>query len=122
MKTKKSFLSYLLPYDANVKTFASLRTGLKEYQFLLKAFLEAVRCWRMGQFEKFDSLVGENACQIRAIWISLIASRDLLDIEMSNLTHLEIFTESRSLIRDKKNCFSHGKGRISKSNFRERRH
>ena len=63
-------LSQLLPYDTGIKKHGSLQTGLKEYQSLLRAFLEANDALQKGELEKFDSLVGENACEIRAVWMA----------------------------------------------------
>jgi hypothetical protein len=57
----------------------SLEKGLKEYRVLLSALGEAVECFRNGDFHKFDALVGENACQIRAFRITIIATQKLID-------------------------------------------
>jgi hypothetical protein len=77
-------LTSLLPYDAGLKRTACLQKGLKEYQSLLRAFLEAVDCWGREEFEKFDSLVGENACQIRTVCLGLLASKSALNIPLLN--------------------------------------
>lgn len=70
-------LSDLFYYDPSQKKHANLQKGLKEYQFLLRVSISAIQNLLDGNLEKFDSLVGENACQIRAIKIALIASQDL---------------------------------------------
>lgn len=70
-------LTDLFYYDPAEKKHGELQKGLKEYQFLLKAGILAIEHLELGNLEKFDSLVGENACQIRAIKIALIASNEL---------------------------------------------
>lgn len=86
-KTKMSahtFLSHLLPYETDKKKNGFLRKGLKEFQSLLIAFLEATEAFQNGRFEKFDSLVGENACQIRAVWMAIVASKGSVEINKLN--------------------------------------
>lgn len=58
-------LSELLHYDTQEIKHGELPKGLKEYRLLMKATLEAFQYFEAGDLEKFDSLVGENACQIR---------------------------------------------------------
>ncbi len=70
-------LTDLFYYDPAEKKHGNLQKGLKEYQFLLKAGILAMDHLQKGHLEKFDSLVGENACQIRAIKIAVIASNEL---------------------------------------------
>lgn len=77
-------LSDLLYYDPAQKIHADLQKGLKEYRFLLQASSLAVQSLLDGHLEKFDSLVGENACQIRAIKIALIASKDTTNFQRLN--------------------------------------
>ncbi|MBF8263101.1 MAG: hypothetical protein HW387_766 [Parachlamydiales bacterium] len=77
---KIEFLHQLLPYDPSTKRAKALQTGLKEYQFLLNAALEAIHHFEMGDLERFDSLVGENACQIRAVMLALIASKKTVNV------------------------------------------
>ena len=48
-----SYLSDLLPYNPKEKIRAQLRSSLKEYQFLLKACLEAISAFTAAEFEKF---------------------------------------------------------------------
>jgi hypothetical protein len=77
MNSKKHFhFSDLLHYDPAQKKGAALRKGLQEYQFLYSVTASAIQNLEEGNFEKFDALVGENACQIRAIKIALIASKN----------------------------------------------
>ncbi len=72
------FLSDFLYYNISEKKFGELLKGLKEYRFLLSALDESIKSFENGDLEKFDSLVGENACQIRAIRIALIHSKNSL--------------------------------------------
>lgn len=76
-----SFLSELLPYELEVKKNGGIRTALKDYQTLLYASLAAIRAMQKKDFEQFDALVGENACQIRALWMCLVACNHLIDID-----------------------------------------
>lgn len=73
------FLHQLLPYDPTTRTAKALFFGLKDYQLLLKAALEAIQHFEKGDLIKFDSLVGENACQIRAVMLAQIASQKKVD-------------------------------------------
>ncbi len=69
-------LSQLLPYQPSAKLNGELKKGLKEYEMLLQASkctFDALKC---GDLAQFDALVGENACQIRAVKIVMIASKD----------------------------------------------
>lgn len=72
MKTRY-VLSELFHYDPAEQKHSSLKKALKEYKFLLVVSLSALMHFRNGQYEKFDSLVGENACQIRAIKVALMS-------------------------------------------------
>lgn len=69
------YLHSLLPYDPEKKFKSYLRTGLNEYLLLLAGSLKAIDALELNDLEKFDALVGENACQIRAVLISIIASK-----------------------------------------------
>src|ERR1700722_152747 len=77
-------LSHLLPYDTCVKKHGCLKKSLSEYQALLRAVLEAARYFQIGNLEKFDSLVGENACEIRAIWMAIIALKNSVNVSFLN--------------------------------------
>ncbi len=96
-------LSNLLPYEKNKKKNKDLQIALYEYQSLLAAALEASKALEVVDLEKFDALVGENACQIRAIWISLITSKALINIECfkarihRSIKHLEFVLESKKM-------------------------
>lgn len=66
-------LSDLFHYCPSVKKHGELRKGVIEYKFLFKTSLQAFYHLEMGNYEKFDSLVGENACQIRAVKVAKFA-------------------------------------------------
>ncbi len=72
---QSAILSQLLPYETDSRKNGSLQTGLKEYQTLLRALHEATLYMQASDLERFDSLVGENACQIRAVWLAILASK-----------------------------------------------
>ncbi|RDD36620.1 hypothetical protein TrispH2_011449 [Trichoplax sp. H2] len=65
-------LSQLLPYDPNVKKERRLINGLKEYLVLVIATEHVMEMLSKYDINKFDPLVGENACQIRAIQTALV--------------------------------------------------
>lgn len=69
---KCTFLSDLLPYDPAVKIGNRLKDGLKEFLLLLNATEAAIKSLEKGELKHFDPIVGENACQIRAVKIALI--------------------------------------------------
>lgn len=71
----QKLLSQLLPYEVSLRKNGSLQTGLKEFQALLTALQETITWVQAGKLEKFDSLVGENACQIRAVWMAIAFSQ-----------------------------------------------
>lgn len=84
---KDIYLKDLFHYNLSQKRYSELKKGLKEYRFLLVVASMAIKHLQDGDFEKFDSLVGENACQIRAIKIVLMASSDdyfhrLVDLQL----------------------------------------
>ena len=79
--TQRNFLIELLPYEASTKINGSLRTGLKEYSLLLAATKQATLAIQSGDLEQFDAVVGENACQIRAVKIAMTFPRYLGAIE-----------------------------------------
>ncbi len=72
----KDCLSSLLPYDLEKKNKSQLRTSLNEYLLLLVGSLKAIEAIESENLEQFDALVGENACQLRAVLISIIASKN----------------------------------------------
>lgn len=65
-------LSQLLTYDPSVKTGKRLKDGLKEYLLLIVAAEQALEALNSKNINFFDPLVGENACQIRAVKTALI--------------------------------------------------
>ena len=73
------FLSHLLPYDPEIKKQSRLENGLNEILLLLVAAEESIKSFQRGELDKFDPLVGENSCQIRAVKIALIASKKTFD-------------------------------------------
>jgi len=83
IKPKRS-LTYLLPYDPSCKIKKDLIKGLKEYQMLLNMLQVAIYEYNRGNLERLDPIVGENACQIRAVKIASMYSNsevDFTDIE-----------------------------------------
>lgn len=74
------FLSDLLPYDPCIKTGNRFKDGLKEYLLLLTLVERMVDCIRAEEWKNFDPLVGENACQIRAVKLAFIISSESLDV------------------------------------------
>ena len=95
------FLHQILPYDLTIRKGKELQTGLVEYQFLLRAFLEAIDQFNKGNLEKFDSLVGENACHIRAVQLALIVKKGGIDfVSLKRIE--EIFSAIDDLLQSKK--------------------
>ena len=89
------FLSHLLPYDPEIKKQHRLKDGLNEYLLLLSAAEEAMEAFARGELAKFDPLVGENSCQIRAVKIAIIASEKNLN---SSMLLDDISSSKRSII------------------------
>ncbi|MFZ4773511.1 MAG: hypothetical protein ACOYK9_05925 [Chlamydiia bacterium] len=79
---KKYYLHELLPYNTEMKMHVELRSSLREYEALLAIAIQALTYFQKGEYEKFDALVGENACQIRAICIALIALKNLIEFDL----------------------------------------
>jgi hypothetical protein len=73
LSTESQYLWESFHYDPAQKKYAELKKGLVEYQFLLSITSAAVQHLKKGDLEQFDALVGENACQIRAIRIAISA-------------------------------------------------
>ncbi len=90
------FLSELLCYDISEKKFGELQRSLKEYQLLLAVLDESIDAFEKGELEKFDSLVGENACQIRAIRIAFIHSVNSINYKKLKL----LISRSRNIINE----------------------
>jgi hypothetical protein len=76
---EKNCLSSLLPYDKSKKNKNYLQKSLNEYKMLLNVLQNAIKDFENCNYEKFDALVGENACQIRAIKIALIIKNNTID-------------------------------------------
>jgi hypothetical protein len=74
-------LSSLLPYDPASKLQNRLIPSLQEYLVLLTATEEAMQSLQEGMLSAFDPLVGENACQIRAVKLALAISHCSFDVE-----------------------------------------
>lgn len=89
-------LIHLLPYDTSAKKHGCIKKGLKEYQALLRVVVEAAQSFQARDFEKFDSLVGENACEIRAVWLALSAlktsfsAESLIDQVLTSLAKVDV--------------------------------
>lgn len=73
-------LSDLLPYELGKKRHSDISRGLNEYRALLNAGTQAFNALLCGNLSQFDSLVGENSCQIRAVMIFLISEFPMLDV------------------------------------------
>ncbi|MBP9842241.1 MAG: hypothetical protein KBC64_07475 [Simkaniaceae bacterium] len=91
------YLSSMLPYELEAK---EAKEALPEFQLLLNGLQAALESFQSGHLEKFDSLVGENACQIRALWVILIVEKHAMDfdrllqeIDQSKQTILECLEE-----------------------------
>lgn len=100
--SKKQNLSDLLYYDIAEKRNGELQKALKEYRLLLSVLEFASYHLENGDLEKFDALVGENACQIRAIKIAVIASRNLIDFKKLNEQIANIQNKLEDLLSHKK--------------------
>ncbi len=97
-------LSQLLPYaPATMKNGDLSKKGLNEYLLLLHVTKLAVEAWQNRAFEKFDPLVKENACQIRAVKIAMIASRfiwrgDLVHSKIEKVEKLKLDTKTLQML------------------------
>jgi len=75
-------LSDLLPYDISQKTKGNiLNKNIKEFRLLLIGMQQATNALKAKEFEQFDALVGENACQIRAVKIAMTAQKYVDSVE-----------------------------------------
>lgn len=109
--TKNYYLSELLPYELHGKFGDRLFQAIKEYDFLLTSTELAMQAVEKGHLSCFDPLVGENACQIRALKNCLIFSQfpinshDLLTkihiikqkIKNLSLDHAQVRDEKKTL-------------------------
>ncbi len=96
----KFALSSLLYYDLSTIKHGEIRKAFGEYQLLLTALIEAVNAFESEDLKKFDALVGENACQIRALRMALIHSNDLFSIDLKK-TAIQIGDEISKLFNKK---------------------
>ena len=100
----------MLPYEPSSRENAGVRTGLKEFQSLLRALDEAIGWIQVGNLEKFDSLVGENSCQTRAVWMGIASVKffaqelliDQIKTSLRKIENLLIPKSIESLMRSKK--------------------
>lgn len=65
----------------NERKEVSLEEGFSQYDLLIRCAKETIKAWNGRKFEQFDALVGENACQIRAIFIAVMAKQGLKGLE-----------------------------------------
>ncbi|EDV29192.1 uncharacterized protein TRIADDRAFT_52828 [Trichoplax adhaerens] len=94
-------LSQLLPYDPNVKKNKRLIDGLKEYLLLTVAAEQVLELSRKNDINKFDPLVGENACQIRAVETALIFFKPSQENSTAILPKIrQIKLKCQNLIKD----------------------
>ncbi len=91
-------LSEILHYDLSEKKGAQLKKGLYEYQFLINALSHAIQHLKNGNYEKFDALVGENACQIRAVKIAIMAKQNNMELEELQENISNLFKKIKSLL------------------------
>ncbi len=101
----KILLTDLLPYDLSIKKAKDLRKGLKEYQMLLCSLFETMKEYKNGNLEKFDGIVGENACQIRAVKVALIHLKNQIDHDKRVQQIAEIKNSIENLLDEKKIAF-----------------
>ncbi len=91
---KTCCLSELFHYDLSSRRGGELKKGLEEYKFVLSIAFSAIRHLKNLDLEKFDALVGENACQIRAVKIALIAKTFSLDNIVDLLQQIEVASQA----------------------------
>ncbi|MBX7066754.1 MAG: hypothetical protein K1X28_05945 [Parachlamydiales bacterium] len=94
-------LSDLLPYDCSKKVCADLKNGLQEIHLLLSKLLAANEKFLNGEFESFDSLVGENGCHIRALKVAILAGNGSLDLERLNSQVKKAISKIDTLLEEK---------------------
>ncbi len=71
-------LSSLLPYNCDVSQAGKNASAfLTEYRLLTTIASNALAAFQAGKLEKFDSLVGENACHTRALKVAQLANSNL---------------------------------------------
>jgi hypothetical protein len=72
----------LLSKSHDLKNKNEFIKALKEYQMLLYTFQQTLEEFKNDNLKKFDPIVGENACQIRAVKIALIKSHQNNNFEI----------------------------------------
>ncbi|MFQ5729270.1 MAG: hypothetical protein ACE5GN_02800 [Waddliaceae bacterium] len=116
-KEELSLLESLLPEELDV---ASPREHLNAIQILFQRTRDAVEAFNKKSFSAFDAIVGDQACQIRALQVCLLAAEDLSSemavIQEKCLSKLEIITKLKSEFssREKKTLFKINKIREEK--------
>lgn len=80
-------LTVFLPCASSLVTKV-LRTKINEYIFLVSNLLKAIELLQKGEFSRFDALVGDNACHIRALKICTLLN-DCLTSFALNLPRIE---------------------------------
>lgn len=77
-----------------------LHLGFKNYIFLINFLEKAFQALKDGNFEAFDALVGENACQIRAIWVALKAKNCLKNGEATIKQLIEVRKKIEAILNE----------------------
>lgn len=103
-KEPKNHLSELLPYDLSTKKEKELKIGLEEYKMLLEMLFQSLQAFKQDNLEKFDSVVGENACQIRAMRILSLTKKNV-DLSLLENRIKEIQSSIETLLLPKKIAF-----------------
>lgn len=101
LRENNRYLHQMLPYDLSIKTKKDLKTGLQEYAMLLQASLEAIDYYIAKRFQKFDGLVGDAACQIRAVQMALIIKKNLVDFTLARKQITQALTVVNELLQEK---------------------
>jgi len=99
---KTNFLSHILPYDSSTKKNGNLQTALKEYQLLVNVAQEVSKVLENGNLKRFDALVGENACEVRAAKIALTVSNLFTNIKKLNVRIEQVQKQITELLSPKK--------------------
>ena len=82
------------------KDFKQIKTAIKNFKLLIELTLDSIRDFQEGNYENFDPLVGDNACQIRAILYWEIASINNIQSELKNWSiHLRYVSESLNSLK-----------------------
>jgi uncharacterized LabA/DUF88 family protein len=69
---------------------------LNEIIVICHISIEAINSLINGDLKKFDSFVGENACEIRAVWIAIIASKN----SRSHFKTYERLVDAKEILRN----------------------